>query len=57
MIGFDPQNNLFDHRVLFEVTGQSLHPDEFLDEDCSDEEYREAKEGPDPDNPLDWRLF
>lgn len=57
MTGFDPQNNLFDRRVLFEVTGQSLHPDEFLDEDCSDEEYREANEGPDPDNPLDWRLF
>ena len=36
--GFDPQNNILDRRVLFEVTGQSLTPDEFLDSDSSADE-------------------
>ena len=57
MRGFDPQNNLFDRRVFFEVTRQSLIPGEFVDEDSSADENKEEKEGPDPDNPFDWRYF
>ena len=34
--GFDPENDETDHRIYYEVTGQSLYPDEFISDDSSD---------------------
>ena len=49
--GFDPENDAFDRRIFFEVTGQSLNPDEFLRDDSS-----EASVELDDGDPLDWLL-
>ena len=36
MDGFDPENDETDHRIYYEVMGQSLYPDEFISDDSSD---------------------
>ena len=53
MSGFDPRNDLFDRRLYFEVTGNSLIPGEFLDNDSSMEEGYAQKGGGNED-PLHW---
>ena len=37
---FDPTEDKWDRRLLFEVTGIRLDEDEFLDSDTSDEEIQ-----------------
>ena len=43
MSGFDPQNDYFDRRVFFEVTGKSLMADEFEDDNSSNEDERDQE--------------
>ena len=52
MSGFDPHNDIFDRRVFFEVTGQNIIPDEFLDDNSSNEEDKDHQE--EPDDPLHY---
>lgn len=34
--GFDPDHDVEDRRILYEVTGHRIYQDEFIDEDSSD---------------------
>ena len=52
--GFDPENDAFDRRIFFEVTGQSLIPDEFLRDDSSGGSA-ELDDGQ-LEDPIDWLL-
>lgn len=52
MSGFDPENDLSDRRVFFEVTGDSIIPDEFMDDNSSNEEEKNPHVN--TDDPFDW---
>ena len=53
MSGFDPENDLCDRRVFFEVTGDSIIPDEFWDDNSSSEEEKNPRVNAE-DDPFDW---
>ena len=41
MLGFDPENNEQDRRILYEVMGMRLYRDEFYENGSSDSEIEE----------------
>ena len=42
MLGFDPENNEQDRRILYEVMGMRIYRDEFCENGSSDDDSEEA---------------
>lgn len=52
LLGFDPENDRMDRRILYEVTGLTLVKDEFLDDESSDSDEEELDEAVTTTDPL-----
>ena len=51
---FDPEDDRWDRRALFEVTGLRLHENDFLESDTSDEETQALNRETRRKNHLQW---
>ena len=52
--GFDPENDAFDRRIFFEVTGKSIIPDEFIQDNSSGGGSAEWED--EQLDPFDWLM-